>query len=513
MRIQNIGDILNEAKKTSIKRGDPTNLVVTIGDKRFFNTEASNTFVEVIEFVSNEVGIEKFIKDYMENDISGRKFIGFKESDFPEYVRHVKTNSTGQFLINTHMSTSEKKNILDRLLEFYDIKGSVDVRNKVEKSYTNMYYLLGAYDGDLGKGQKSELWKTYVAGGYWLNGFYDGTDTFKLKDEVSQIPVGANVAIKSSYVTGKVNPTIMIKARGVVTKNYGDGTKIDVDWEKGFKPFEIIRSDVGGYRQTLHDISNKKEHIDLIFNSESNVVDSEKDRVIPPTEFIKTPEKPKVYVKNPFGCKQKDGSETSALCVIGKSGSGKTTSTEIALESMEHEYLLYIPIEGEYTFSQYTGEGFEMSSLGEFMMMAQNNPSKCYTVIFDECHRPITISKLNTDLLQALSSKRNRGGDRFVTIDRSTKRMYTTPTEEFPIPLKEKSGKVLVPDNFGIVCLSSNPAVICRNDDFLNRVDLVVFHQSDREVQDLTKLKKLEPIEKNIESIRGLLLSDGKQEL
>ena len=234
------------------------------------------------------------------------------------------------------------------------------------------------------------------------------------------------------------------------------------------------------------------------------------------SKFVSSKEKretPKIYVKNPFGCKQKDGSETSALCVIGKSGSGKTTSTEIALESMEHEYLLYIPIEGEYTFSQYTGEGFEMSSLGEFMMMAQNNPSKCYTVIFDECHRPITISKLNTDLLQALSSKRNRGGDRFVTIDRSTKRMYTTPTEEFPIPLKEKSGKVLVPDNFGIVCLSSNPAVICRNDDFLNRVDLVVFHQSDREVQDLTKLKKLEPIEKNIESIRGLLLSDGKQEL
>ena len=245
------------------------------------------------------------------------------------------------------------------------------------------------------------------------------------------------------------------------------------------------------------------------FTDEDEEDEEDEDRVIPPTEFIKSTEKPKVYVKNPFGCKQEDG--TSAICIIGKSGSGKTTSTEEALESMKHEYLLYIPIEGEYTFSQYTGKDFEMSSLGEFMMMAQNNSAKCYTVIFDECHRPITISKLNTDLLQALSSRRNRGGDRFVTMDRSTKRMYTSSTEEFPIPLKEKNGKVLVPDNFGIVCLSSNPSVICSNDDFLNRVDLVVFHESDRDITDLTKLKKLKPSEKNIESIRGLLLSDGKQ--
>jgi energy-coupling factor transporter ATP-binding protein EcfA2 len=104
----------------------------------------------------------------------------------------------------------------------------------------------------------------------------------------------------------------------------------------------------------------------------SNIIDLENsDKILPPSHFIKNPEKSKSsYVKNPFGCKDEDVNETSALCIIGKSGSGKTTSTEEALELMGHEYLLYIPIEGEYTFSQYTGEGFEMSSLGEFMMMA-----------------------------------------------------------------------------------------------------------------------------------------------
>lgn len=219
---------------------------------------------------------------------------------------------------------------------------------------------------------------------------------------------------------------------------------------------------------------------------------------------------PKKFVKNPFGCKDEDGSETSAICILGKSGSGKTTTTESALEQMGHEVLLYIPIEGEYTFSQFTGSGFEMSSLGEFIMKAQNNPSTYYTVIFDECHRPITISKLNTDLLQALSSRRNRGGERFLTMDRSTKRMYTSSSEEFPTPLKEKSGKILVPDNFGIVCLSSQPAVICRNEDFLNRVDVVIFNKRNRDIDDLTQFKKLEPNQKNIETIRGLLSSDGE---
>ena len=151
-----------------------------------------------------------------------------------------------------------------------------------------------------------------------------------------------------------------------------------------------------------------------------------------------------------------------------------------------------------------------MSSLGEFIMMAQNNPDKYYTVIFDECHRPITISKLNTDLLQALSSRRNRGGERFFTMDRLTKKMYTK-SDEFEKSLKEVTGKVLVPDNFGIVCLSSQPAVICRNEDFLNRVDIVVFDKRYQKTEDLRQLTNLKPDQKNIETIRGLLASDGTE--
>lgn len=219
----------------------------------------------------------------------------------------------------------------------------------------------------------------------------------------------------------------------------------------------------------------------------------------------------KEFKKNPFGSALSPGDETSALCIIGKSGSGKSTTTEKALEKMKHEYMLYIPIEGEYTFSQYNGQTFERTDFGDFILEAQNNPETCYTVIFDECHRPITVSKLNTDLLQALSSKRNRGSQRFFTMDKVTKKLYTDPSKldsENPIPLKEERGKILVPDNFGIICLSSRADIICRNEDLINRMNLVVFKENQREVEDLTKLEKLK--DKDIDSVRSKLNDDAK---
>ena len=53
------------------------------------------------------------------------------------------------------------------------------------------------------------------------------------------------------------------------------------------------------------------------------------------------------FNKNPFGGVK----DSSAICILGKSGSGKSTSTEIALEKMGHEYELMLAIDGEYTLS------------------------------------------------------------------------------------------------------------------------------------------------------------------
>jgi hypothetical protein len=354
--------------------------------------------------------------------------------------------------------------------------------NFENENIENEYYLLGAYDGQLGKGQKSELWKKYVDGGYWLNGFaVAGVD--KLKEEVNDIPVGAHVAIKSSYVRGKVNPVIMIKARGVVTKNYEDGTKIDVDWEKGFKPFEIQRSDVGGYRQTLHDISNKQEHIDLIFNSESNTED-ENDFIEPfttrfgiPTDYkavqAQEEKESKEYVKNPF---------RQSICVLGDSGAGKSTTLENILEAEGHEFEFIIPSASTTgLLSQFSPSksGYIKSRLGKMIVAAFNNHKKLYTAVFDECHKSNVIEMINDELLQAISIKRNNER-RFISLDEDTSELYKG-VDTF-------RGNILIPDNFGFIFISSKPRIIANNTDFFNRVELVLLTESDRKMKTCDEL-------------------------
>lgn len=117
--------------KKAVKRSDYTTLFVKIGEKEFFNKEASTTFIEVVEYISEEVGIDKFISDNI-SSINGRKIIGFKKEEFTLAVKRLKPSSVGGFLINTHTSTEDKKNILEYLIKFYDIEGTIEVRNRAE---------------------------------------------------------------------------------------------------------------------------------------------------------------------------------------------------------------------------------------------------------------------------------------------------------------------------------------------------------------------------------------------
>jgi 5-methylcytosine-specific restriction protein B len=53
-----------------------------------------------------------------------------------------------------------------------------------------------------------------------------------------------------------------IKCKGVVTKNHKDGKKLDINWDKNFKPFEL--NFTGGYWTTVSVVKNE-EHIKTIF--------------------------------------------------------------------------------------------------------------------------------------------------------------------------------------------------------------------------------------------------------
>ena len=206
-------------------------------------------------------------------------------------------------------------------------------------------------------------------------------------------------------------------------------------------------------------------------------------------------ERPKIYSQNPFGGRPK----SSALCILGKSGAGKSTTTESILREMGHVYEFIIPSSMEAnSFIQYTGSGYDISNLGELILRAKNDPSRCYTALFDECHRSLSIKRIEEDLLQAISRARNLDGRRFFTLDRVSKQLYIKPTEEFPTPLETESGKIFIPDNFGFIFLSSNANNITRNPDFFNRVDITIFTEENRNISDLTELSKEPKIPQSI---------------
>ncbi|TPE43352.1 McrB family protein [Pontibacter mangrovi] len=119
---------------------------------------------------------------------------------------------------------------------------------------TTAHYLMGAYwDGHNPEDQTGR----FVEQGIWENGYDD-----KFLNEVSAVPVGSLIAIKSVFTREKTKPVMAIKARGKVTANPKDGKRLQVAWEKGFVPFEVDFN--GGYWSTISTVE-KAEHIKAIW--------------------------------------------------------------------------------------------------------------------------------------------------------------------------------------------------------------------------------------------------------
>ena len=98
--------------------------------------------------------------------------------------------------------------------------------------------------------------------GVWQNGH-----TEKFTDEVKDVPVGARLAAKSTFVhRGTGASTFRVKAYGTVTSNAGDGYQLGVDWDSAGPglPFDLSGTSMGKYQGTLHKISEPAE-IQAIF--------------------------------------------------------------------------------------------------------------------------------------------------------------------------------------------------------------------------------------------------------
>lgn len=125
---------------------------------------------------------------------------------------------------------------------------------------SHQYFLVGAYwDGS----NPSDQTERFLKNDIWENGYGD-----KFIEEVKKVPVGGRIAIKAAFTREKTKSVMAIKARGIVSKNYGNGKKLEVNWEKNFSPFEVDFS--GGYWATIKEVTNEEHIKEIWFPNKKN---------------------------------------------------------------------------------------------------------------------------------------------------------------------------------------------------------------------------------------------------
>ena len=168
-----------------------------------------------------------------------------------------------------------------------------------------------------------------------------------------------------------------------------------------------------------------------------------------------------------------------SICVLGESGSGKSTTIENILENEDHIYEFIIPSASTTgLLSQFSPSknGYVKSKLGKMILEAANDPKRLYTAVFDEFHKSNVIEMINDELLQCISTKRNNG-KRFISLDDDTAELYSGVPELEP----GRNGNIHITDNLGFIFISSKRRVIVNNSDFFNRVDIIILKSYEEE--------------------------------
>jgi hypothetical protein len=128
---------------------------------------------------------------------------------------------------------------------------------------------------------------------------------------------------------------------------------------------------------------------------------------------------------------------------------------------------------------QFVRGELRLNMLSKMIIAAYKNPDKLYTILIDEFHKPLTIRRVNDELLQAISTKRY-SGTRFISSDIA----YELISEELLESIEEDQfsyhGNIKIPDNFGFIFLSSKPSVVVDNEDLFDRLDILYIREEDR---------------------------------
>lgn len=97
------------------------------------------------------------------------------------------------------------------------------------------YWLVGAFWNDADPPDRTE---DFISNGIWKNGYED-----KYTDKVRLMKAGDRIAIKAATVQhaglpfeyDKPASKMLIKARGTITRNLGDGRTVEVEWDPDFE--------------------------------------------------------------------------------------------------------------------------------------------------------------------------------------------------------------------------------------------------------------------------------------
>lgn len=285
----------------------------TISKNFNFNIEKREQWNEILNVLSKE--ITKFINVFGKyEDINLNYNFGGKM----EYQRIVYgAPGTGK----SYMLKKESEGIFE----------DVTIKNKTidsgENDSTNekQYWLVGAFWGSENKLDE------FVKDGYWENGWDD-----KFLNKVKEIKPGDYIGIKS--LNRHANETV-VKALGIVTKNYNNGSKVDVNW--------LIKEDKiypnRRYNTTIHKITGTR--IDMF----DPLVDLEKNngkKIKTTEEIINSIERVTFYDGYTYGQfvgTYKPVASDNSENILYEYVPGPFMTTLVnALQNPEHKFLLII---------------------------------------------------------------------------------------------------------------------------------------------------------------------------
>lgn len=274
---------------------------------------AFNSFIAFKKFI--ETG-ENFIKNL---DIDDNIKLSKNREVKMEYQRIVYgAPGTGKsYMLKKESEETFKDIIIEQTI--IDSDGNDNTTNR-------QYWLVGAFWGSENKLDE------FIKNGYWQNGWED-----RFLNKVKEIKPGDYIGIKT--LNRHRNETV-VRALGIVTKNYNDGSKVDVNWLiKEDKVYANRR-----YNTTIHKITGNrvdmfKPLIDLEKNNGKQIKITEE--IINPIERVTFYDG---YTYGQFvGTYKPVPSENNSENIIYKYIPGPLmTSLVKALQNPEHKFLLII---------------------------------------------------------------------------------------------------------------------------------------------------------------------------